>query len=383
MSDFETRWREVISGEAGDWWAPLARGGLGALAGLYAGVVGGYRLGFDLRLLHAASLPCRVVSIGNITVGGTGKTTTTRWLVRRLQEWGRRPAILSHGYRAGEAAETKQERPPVTVVSDSHQVLAPVETSGDEPQLLARSLPGVPVLIGRKRVLTARHAYEQLGVDTCVVDDGFQYWRLKKDLEIVLLNATNPFGYGRLVPRGMLREPLRGLRRAHAAILTHAARVEPSERDKLRAQIRKLNPHLVLAEARHVPVCLREAATGARLPLESLREGRWLALSSLGSPESFERTLVELGARNPAPARFRDHHPYRREELAQVVQQVTREGLSGVVTTEKDFVKIPVEWLAGTDYRVLEVDLELLSGRDELEALVRTRVGIENGSTAR
>lgn len=375
MSDFETSWRELISGGSRQWWAPAARGGLTVLSGLYGGMVAGYRLGFDLGLLKTRSLPCPVVSVGNLTVGGTGKTTTVRWLVRRLAGWGVRPAVLSYGYRAG---GTRRNPDAVHVVSGPEGVRERVETSGDEPQLLARSLPGVPVLIGKKRVLSGDRACREFEVDACVLDDAFQYWRLRKDLEIVLMSGSNPFGYGRLLPRGMLRESPGALRRADAVVVTHASWITPEARGKLRNELHRRNPRLVIAEARHVPVALREHATGKKVPLEELRTGRWLAVSSLGQPESFERTLEELHAGEVFPARFRDHHPYTEDDIRGLRGRVESEKLTGVVTTEKDAVKIPPAWFGSTRCRVLEIDLEFLSGQDDIESLLRARVARAN-----
>jgi len=371
LSDFETNWRHLISGEKRDWWAGPARGALWALSGLYAGIVSGYRAGFDLGLLKTTRLPCPVLGIGNITVGGTGKTTTVRWLVRRLQVLGVHPAVLSYGYRSG---ASKKERNAVTVVAGPEGIRTPVTLSGDEPQMLARSLPGVPVLIGRKRIYSGQRAWDEFRADACVLDDSFQYWRLEKDLEILLVNATNPFGYGHLLPRGMLREPLRGLRRAGGVILTHAAAVSAEERSHLRGRIEKLNPGIAVAEAVHEPVRLRDHRTGDPLEIERLREGRWLAVSGLGQPESFENSLMQLGAREPVPARFRDHHAYTAEELAEVRSRVRDEGLTGIVTTEKDAVKIPAEWLEECPCAVLEVDLRFLSGQEAIERLLRERI---------
>lgn len=370
MSDFETRWRELISGSSKDWWAPVARTGLWALSGLYGGGVAAYRAAFDLGLLKTYRLPCPVISVGNVTVGGTGKTTTVRWLTRRLAGWGVRPAVLSYGYRAG---GTRRDPNSVTVVADREGVREPVEVSGDEPQLLARSLPGVPLLIGKKRVLSGRRAWDEFQPDACILDDAFQYWRLQRDLDIVLISGTNPFGYDHLLPRGMLRESLRALRRADAAIVTHAAWVEPGRREALRQRLLKLNPKLVLAEARHVPVALRDHASGVTLPLETLAQGEWLAASSLGQPESFERTLEELGAGGVRPARFADHHPYTESDVQGLCERAGREKLTGVVTTEKDAVKIPSPWFGGTRCLVLEIDLQFLSGQDDIESLLRNR----------
>jgi tetraacyldisaccharide 4'-kinase len=324
---------------------------------------------FDLGLIRPERLPCRVLAVGNITVGGTGKTTTVRWLTRRLQEWGLQPAVLSYGYRAGGGKAPDGDG---IIVAGPEGIREPVSVSGDEPQILARSLPGVPLLIGRRRKLTGRRACAEFHPDVCVLDDAFQYWRLEKDVELVLLNGTNPFGYDHLLPRGMLREPLSGLRRAHGAIITHAAWMTAEERGALEKRLARLHPTLVVAEARHVPVRLRDHATGAVLPLETVRGGRWVALSALGQPESFERTLAELGADSVQPARFPDHHAYHAGDLERVAAAAHE--ADGVVTTEKDAVKIPSEWLTGTRCLVLEIDLQFLRGQAELEQLLRERI---------
>lgn len=375
-TDFELRWRELITRERETWWSPLARGGLRALSVLYGAAVSGYRAGYDLGLLRTRRLPCPVVSVGNLTVGGTGKTTTVRWITRRLLEWGRRPAILSYGYRSG------ADREAATIISGPDGVREPVEVSGDEPQLLARSLPGVPVVIGRKRVRNGETACREFHPDVLVMDDAFQYWRLVKDLEIVLIDATNPFGFDRLFPRGMLREHPRALARAHAAIITHAARVGLEERRALRERIHCLNPDLPMAETRHAPIALRDLGGGEPVPFESLQEGAWGALSSLARPESFERTLGECGARSLHPFRFRDHHPYSPADLAAVCDRARAQGLVGLVTTEKDAVKIRGEWVTGLPLRVLEIDLEFLSGRSEFEERLRVNCKAPKGPSA-
>ncbi len=375
MSDFEAAWKALVSGETRSWWSPAARGGLGILSGVYGGVVGTYRTGYTLGLMKTTRLPAFTVTVGNMTVGGTGKTTTVRWLARRLQEWGHQPVILSYGYRAGEGNDgRKSDKNTVTVVAGPEGIRQPVTVSGDEPQLLARSLPGVPVLIGKRRIRSGKVACEQFSPDVCILDDAFQYWRLEKDLEIVLINATEPFGFDRLLPRGTLREPLTGLRRAHAAILTHAAWVDKARRDEIRARLLSIHPGLVYAEARHVPVRFRDHHSGEVFPLESVAGQGWAALSSLGSPESFERTLKGLGVDPVSPERFRDHHPYAEEEIRSVARRVTGQGLSGLLTTEKDSVKIPSGWLDGIRCLVLEIDLEFLSGQASLESLVKDRL---------
>ena len=379
----EERWRALIFGQARGPGAAAARAGLAALAGLYGGVMSAYRVAYDRGLVRTVTAGCRVISVGNLTVGGTGKSTTVRWLAARLRDRGVPVAVLSYGYRAGSDE-------PVTVVSDGHRVLVPASVSGDEPRMLAEALPGVPVLIGKRRQLSAAAAVQRFGVRACVLDDAFQYWRLVKDLDLVLLDALCPFGGGHLLPRGLLREAPRQLRRAHAVVLTQAHRLSERERAALRQQVRRLTPGAVLAEARHAPRPLRPIGQGVqvfrctgvqagrpehlntRTPEHlntELHGRRVLALSSLGNPEGFERSLVGLGA-EVVPARYPDHHPYRPEDLRREAERARAAGCAMIVTTEKDAVKIERGWESTVPLRVLPVELEFDAGREELEALV-------------
>jgi tetraacyldisaccharide 4'-kinase len=367
VSDREATWHQLIAGESPHWWSAPARAGLQLLSWPYAAGIASYRALFDLGFIRPAELPCPVVSIGNITLGGTGKTTTVRWLARKLRSWGLHPAILSRGYGVGMSADD------VRVVASDREVLLGPGDGGDEPLLLARSLPGVPLVIGRRRVLTGRAVWERFKPDVVLMDDAFQYWRLKKDVEIVLLDASSPYGCGAVFPRGTLREPLRGLRRAHAAILTHAAWADENARAKTRADVARRMPGAVLAEARHVPTGVRDHATGEAMGVERL-QGRWLAVSGLGNPEAFLHTLKEIGAGQYEAAPFPDHHRYTQQDLANLGERVRSGRFAGIVTTEKDAVKIRPEWTAGIDCYVLEIDLELLSGERDLEALLRERL---------
>lgn len=370
MSGLEQQWHRLVSGAARDWWAGPARAGLSVLSAPYAAGISAYRSLFDFGLIRPAEMPCAVVSVGNITLGGTGKTTTVRWLIRRLREWGLQPAILSRGYRAGGTSDPER----VTIVAGPEGVRESAADGGDEPVLLARSLPGVPVLIGKRRIRSGLTAWEQFRPDVLVMDDAFQYWRLRKDVEILLLDATNPFGGGRVFPRGLLREPLRGLRRAHCVLLTHSAWADNAERDRVLAEVRWRVPGVPVAEASHKPVGLRNLADGEARSVTELGAGRWLAVSGLGRPGAFERTLAELGVSDVVSEAFPDHHAYTQAEIAAAAERVRREGLAGIVTTEKDAVKIDPSWAGGALILVVEIDLEFRSGREELEALVRERL---------
>jgi tetraacyldisaccharide 4'-kinase len=366
---WEGRWREIISGQARGPAAALARVGLRTLAGLYAGVIGAYRAAYDLGLLRTVTAPCQVISVGNLTVGGTGKTTTVRWLAGWLRDRGVPVAVLSYGYRAGSDAA-------VTVVSDGERVLVPASVGGDEPRMLAEALPGVPVLIGKRRQLSAEEAVRQFGARVCVLDDAFQYWRLVKDLEIVLIDARCPFGYGHLLPRGLLREATRQLRRADVLLLTNAHRQDDSECAALKEHLARLHPEAVLVEACHTACPLRPLARHGRgatasdctagATIGGLSGRRVMALSSLGNPEGFEEALVEQGA-EVVSARFPDHHSYRADEVRREVERARLQGCAAIVTTEKDAVKLDPDWLEGFPGWVLPVALGIVAGREALE----------------
>lgn len=364
---WEERWRELVLGGARSPGAAVVRGGLWALSGIYGGVISAYRGAYDLGLLHTVQAGCRVVSVGNLTVGGTGKSTTVRWLACHLKERGARVAILSYGYRAGSEEA-------VTVVSDGRQILVPASVSGDEPRMLAEALPGVPVLIGKRRQLSAAEAVRRFGAQVCVLDDAFQYWQLVKDLEIALIDARCPFGGDYLLPRGLLREPPRQLRRADAVIVTNGQWLAEPERAALRDRIRRLNPKASLAEARHAASGLRSLRPCSGEDSPACLEGpcllagrRVLALSSLGNPEGFERMLTGMGA-EIVPARYPDHHHYRPQELRGEIERARRSGCAAIVTTEKDSVKIDPDWTDSFPVWVLAVELAFDLGQEELEA---------------
>jgi tetraacyldisaccharide 4'-kinase len=359
-----------VSGRTQGPWAALARSCLWALSGLYAIIISAYRAAYDLGLLKTATAECRVISVGNLTVGGTGKSSMVRWLAGWLQASGVPVAILSYGYRAGSAES-------VTVVSDGRQILVPESVSGDEPRMLAEALPDVPVLIGKRRQLSAAEAVRRFGVRVCVLDDGFQYWRLKKDIDIVLLDARCPFGGGHLLPRGLLREAPRQLARAHVVVVTNSHLLSEAQREALRKSLIRLNARAVLVEARHVVRSLRLASGRWEGPeqytlereangVPTLASRNVLALSSLGNPDGFELMLGDLGA-VVLPARYPDHHHYRPEELEAEVKRAQAAGCAAIVTTDKDIVKMDPAWTGSTPVLVLSVALEFDRGQEELQ----------------
>jgi tetraacyldisaccharide 4'-kinase len=310
----------------------VARAGLTALSGLYAGALYGYRGLLRVGALPIAQVDAPVISIGNLALGGTGKTSATAAICRALLAAGARPAILSRGHGR------PSPQPGVTTVSRGAGPVVDWRRAGDEPYLLASELPGALVLVAKDRRRAAAEAMAA-GASVLVLDDGFQYWRLRKDLEIALVDCLDPFGGGRLFPRGCLREPISHLRRAHAIWLTHADLVTAARREAIQAELRRLHPDAPQLLTRHVPVGLAGWPGGEEIGVDALRGRRVCALSSIGNPASFESLLASMGAHVVA-ARFPDHYRFGEHDVKQVVGAM-RGQAEILVTTQKDQVRLP------------------------------------------
>ncbi|ACG73924.1 tetraacyldisaccharide 4'-kinase [Anaeromyxobacter sp. K] len=316
---------------------------------------------YDRGVLPAVRAGAPVVSIGNLAVGGAGKTPAALAVAARLAGRGRRVAILSRGYGAARAD--------ARVASDGAGALLPAAEAGDEPALLARRLPGVAVLCGPRRAELARTAVEALGADALVLDDGFQHRALARDLDVVVLDASNPFGNGHLLPRGPNREPRTALRRAGLVWLSHADRAAPERLEALRRLARDATGRAPV-ESRHAPTALLDGALREAGSLEALRGRRVAALSGLARPAGFLRTLEALGAEVALARAFPDHHRFTGGELEAVLRDADAAGCAWVVTTEKDAVRLDAALAAAAAdrLRVVRVDAELLRGADVLEA---------------
>lgn len=343
---------------------------------VYGGVVMVRHFLYRQRILRAQHLGCLVVVVGNLTVGGTGKTPVVEKLARTLQEKGRKVAILSRGYKSRKEPMWKkwarwiQHKPPAPprVVSDGERILHDSEVAGDEPYMLARNLPGVVVVTDKDRVKAGWFAIRNFGVDTLILDDGFQYFQLQDHLQLLLIDKTNPFGNGRLLPRGILREPIGQMRRASYVFLTKSE--EPADAALL-ASLEKYRTEREWIECAHRPKVLREVNGESEVGLEELAGKRVGALSGIATPESFEAFLLELGARECRRFRFLDHHRYSAEELQEVGRRVEAEELELLVTTEKDAVRIPAAFLPTIPFYFLRVEIDLLGGANSFEEAVR------------
>lgn len=333
------------------------------------------------RVIRPQELGCPVVSIGNLTVGGTGKTPVAEMLARELQKRGRRVAILSRGYKSVPRPFSQRLRNkifkhadlfPPRIVSDGKSVLLDSRRAGDEPHMLAKNLPGVCVLVDKDRVKSGLHALRHFDSDILLLDDGLQYQRLRHRLDIVLVDRQAPFGNEHLLPRGTLREPPANLRRASYIIVTKSG---PEPDHDLLARLRRLNRTAAIIECTHAPQHWQDIRTGKRFPLEHLRGRHVGALSGIARPESFEEGVRELGAIVEISKAFADHHRFTKKEILRFLEWCDRRSLDALVTTEKDAVRFPDIDQPAVPMLFLRVEIEILRGRGHWEELLARLAG--------
>jgi tetraacyldisaccharide 4'-kinase len=328
---------------------------------------------YDAGLLRAVRAGVPVISIGNVAVGGAGKTPAALAVGRRLLARGRRVAVLSRGYGAARADPR--------VVSDGARVLLDAAEGGDEPVLLARRLPGAAVLCGPRRAALARTAVGEHGADALVLDDGFQHRALARDLDVVVLDAANPFGNGLLLPAGPNREPRSALRRAGLVWLSRVDQAEPAALDALRALARAATGRDPV-ESRHAPTELVDGTLGRAAGVESLRGRRVLLLAGIARPGGFRRTLAALGAEVAAEAVFPDHHRFEAADLAGALRAAEAARCELVVTTEKDAVRLPAAAAADPRVRAVRIEAEVVRGGELLDAALDAALGPPGAAAA-
>lgn len=327
-----------------------------------------YRVGvyIDKFTAKPARLSKPVISIGNITWGGTGKTPAVIKLARELCAMGLKPCVLTRGYRA-----KKSGNEPL-IVSDGKMLLASRRRSGDEPCLIAESAPGTVVIAGANRALSAKIAIEKFSSDVFILDDGFQHWHLERDLDIVCVNAQNPFGNGMLLPAGILREPVSSISRAGLVVLTGADMVSDLQLDDLTRRINKLTSAPII-KSKHSFASLVRIKDGSIVDFSGKSRRAVLALSGIADNGRFKLTLERLGFRVQRHFTFSDHHWYNIGDLKQVLRCPDN---YFIVTTSKDAVRLNevLHRLSDTDskrFLTLEVELEFISGENHWENLVQ------------
>ncbi|MBM3841321.1 MAG: tetraacyldisaccharide 4'-kinase [Verrucomicrobia bacterium] len=332
---------------------------------------------YSVRILRDHTLGVQVIAIGNLTVGGTGKTPVVEKFARELQDQGRTVAILSRGYRSKPPPLTKrfidkllfrEDSTPPRVVSDGKSLLLDSETAGDEPYMLASNLKDVVVLVDKDRVKSGRYAIEKFGCDTLLLDDGFQYWKLKgRRRDIVLIDYQQPFGNEYMLPRGTLREPPSHLFRASTIFITKS----DGNAVGLRKRIAQLNPNASIIECVHHPLYFEDVFTGERFGLEFLKNKRVAALSGIAQPESFEQSLVKLGNDLVYTKRFADHHRFSQQEILNVINRGKKRQAEVIVTTQKDAVRFPKLDRRDLPILFMRVEIKILKGAKDFQDCVR------------
>ena len=328
---------------------------------------------YDSGIFRRKTLGCMVISVGNITVGGTGKTPVVEMLARALKEGGRKVVVLSRGYKSKESGLRRILRRKFgyapKVISDGNKIFLDSLEAGDEPYMLANNLDGVPVLVDPNRVKAGGYAIKRFEADTLMLDDGFQYLPLRRKLDLVLIDCTSPFGNGRLLPRGFLREPLKNLSRANYIFLTKTAK---QDLEPIKAKIRRFNSHAEIIETVHNPLYFENIHTGEHQPIDFVQGKKIYVFSAIARPESFEDALRDLGADVIDISRFIDHHRFTYDEIEQIMNRAEECKTDLIIVTEKDAVRIPrIEPVAVPIY-LLRVNIKITAGaRDFADCVSR------------
>ena len=373
----ETFVLEVIFEERHDFKARLVRSLLFGGSKIFTVAVKLRRWLYNLRILRDKTLGVQVIAIGNLTVGGTGKTPVVEKFARELRDAGRNVAILSRGYRSKPGPIhtrllnkilLRDDQTPPRVVSNGKSLLLDSETAGDEPYMLASNLKDVVVLVDKNRVKSGRYAIEKFGCDTLLLDDGFQYWDLQgRRHDVVLIDRQQPFGNEHLLPRGTLREPPSHLARAHTIFITKS----DGNTAELRERIAKLNSTAAVIECVHQPIYFEDVFTGERKGLDLLAGKRVASLSGIAQPESFENSLVKLGGELVYSKRFADHHRFTQQEILNAINRAKKRQADVIVTTQKDAVRFPKIDRRDLPFYFMRVEIKIVAGANDFQDCVR------------
>jgi tetraacyldisaccharide 4'-kinase len=374
----EAFYLEVISEERHDFKANVTRvmlSGGSKLVQVYVKIV---RWLINVRIFRDKTLGVQVIAVGNLTWGGTGKTPVVEKFARELQNAGRKVAILSRGYRSKPTPFhewlwnkilLRQDQTPPRVVSDGKSLLLDSEMAGDEPYMLASNLKDVVVLVDKDRVKSGRYAIEKFGCDTLLLDDAFQYWKLRgRRHDVVLIDRQQPFGYNEhLIPHGSLREPPSHLARAHTIFITKS----DGHTAELRARIARLNAHAPIIECVHHPLYFEDVFSGEQKGLDFLAGKKVASLSGIAQPQSFEQSLVNLGGELVYAKRFTDHHRFTQQEILNVINRAKKRQAAVIITTQKDAVRFPKLDRRDLPIFFMRVEIKIVSGANDFQDCVR------------
>ncbi|NIP27265.1 MAG: tetraacyldisaccharide 4'-kinase [Phycisphaerae bacterium] len=357
----QNAYRKLVSGESTGPGAALLRFLLAIGATIYGLIIGlrNFLYSKEWLKIHKADVP--VISIGNITTGGTGKTPLVIRLcnllisIPQFKLTSSQCAILTRGYKAAKHSGCK---------SGGY---------GDEPAVLAQGCPGIQVVVNPDRIAGAAEAISRFGAKVLIMDDGFQHRRLCRDLDIVSIDATIPFGYGRLLPAGLLREPVTALKRADAAVITRCAQVCEAELTQLEAKLGQVNPEMVIARSVHAPVCAK-SVDDREISLEELKNKRIFAFCGIGNPDAFFNTVVGLGAELAGSKVFDDHYHYSDDCIADIYEQAKGQDADLILTTQKDWSSFSSSAMTNAsmdiNFAYLAIEFRFISGEDKITQLI-------------
>jgi tetraacyldisaccharide 4'-kinase len=340
-----SEFRDLVSGRRKGLVAGLIRGALRVAEVPYTIAVTMRNRRFDLGAAEVHRVAVPIITVGNLTLGGTGKTPMVKWLTQRFQNAGLRVAIVSRGYGAADGKHN------------------------DEALELAQSLPHVPHIQNRDRVAAAQLAIHDFKSQLILLDDGYQHRRLARDLDIVLLDALEPFGFEHVFPRGTLREPLAGLARAHIVCLSRADAISQTERDAIRQRVAQIAPQASWCEAAHAASRLTNSR-GESQPLNVLANRRAAAFCGIGNPAGFRHTLTAIGCEPVAWREFPDHHTYTPTDQSELTAMTKNSNADIIVCTQKDLVKLPQHELGGVPLWAVAIEIKFLRGQEALEQIL-------------
>jgi tetraacyldisaccharide 4'-kinase len=373
----ETFFLEVVFEERHDFKAKATRVVLFGGSKVFTVAVKIRRWLYNVRILRDKTLGVQVIAIGNLTVGGTGKTPVVEKFARELRDAGRTVAILTRGYRSKPLPLHRQifnkillreDQTPPRIVSDGKSLLLDSDMAGDEPYMLASNLKDVIVLVDKDRVKSGRYAIEKFGCDTLLLDDGFQYWHLRgRRHDVVLVDCQQPFGNEHLLPRGTLREPPSHLARAHTIFITKS----DGNTAELRERIATLNPTAAIIECVHQPLYFEDVFSGERKGLEFLAGKKVASLSGIAQPESFEKSIVKLGAELVYSKRFADHHRFTQQEILNTINRGKKRQADIIITTQKDAVRFPKIDRRDLPIYFMRVEIKIVAGANGFQDCVR------------
>ena len=343
---------KLISGSDRRGSVRLLRVLLRAASACYSVVIAFLNWLYDKHILKSTRVAVPVICVGNITTGGTGKTPLVAWLCRLLAQKGISAAVLTRGYKTQD------------------------DKLSDEPALLAKGCPGAKIIVNPNRIAGAKKAITNYNVEVCVMDDGFQHRRLARDLDIIAIDATEPFGYGRLLPAGLLREPVKSLSRADAVVITRYNQTAPERIDEIENTINAIKPDMPIAKAIHKPVCLR-MKKGTELPVEEIAGKKVLAFCGIGNPEAFYSTLRQIGAIVVDTKTFNDHYFYTADDVSQICDAGRLLEVDMIISTQKDWVKTTLFSHEKYDgiFACLIVELEFIDKGDKIISLIEKTTG--------